>query len=590
LPTVDQPDPPAGLPLLEDITDGSGLAFTYRNGEEANHVTLLESLGGGVALIDFDGDGRLDVFLPGGGHYGGADQKQILGHPGKLFRNLGQLKFKDVTEEAGLDQPPFYTHGAAVADYDRDGWPDLLVTGWGRLALFHNEADGKGGRRFAEGARQAGLTNDLWSSSAAWGDLDGDGFPDLYVCNYVDWSFANHPACSYDGKTPDVCSPKNFEPLPHRLYLNQGDGTFREVGKAAGMRVPREETDYDGLRHLGDAAKKRLKTADRAGAEKEYGKGLGALIVDVNADGRPDVYVANDTVDNFLYMNRGRKKGEVLLEEVGLAAGVARDDRGNPNASMGVDAGDYDGCGRPSLFVTNFESEKHALYHNECLNGCEFFFYSTQVTGISALGQTYVGWGTQFADIDLDGWLDLVLFNGHIVRYPTKGQAARKQRPLLLQNVAADGQPQRRRFIDVSRQGGAYFLDVHCARGAAFGDLDNDGRLDVAVSQLNEPVVLLRGTAPADRHWLGVELAGKDHASVVGARVILESGGLTQTRFSRGGGSYASSNDPRHLFGLGAADKAGKLTVVWPSGKEQTWEGLAVDRYWKLTEGEKEAR
>src|SRR5262249_30426519 len=261
----------------------------------------------------------------------------------------------------GLDQVAFYTHGAAVADYDRDGSPDLLVTGWGRVALLHNEPDGKGGRRFVDVTDKAGLKDDGWSSSAASADLHGDGFVDLSVCHYVDWSFSNNPVCTYDGKTRDVCPPKQFTALPHKVFRNNADGTFSDVSKAAGLRMPRTEQDYAQLTFLNDDAKKRLKEADKA---REYGKGLGVLIADVNGDGKPDIYVANDTVDNFLYMNRS-VPGKIQLEEIGLAAGVARDDRGAPNGSMGVDVGDPDGCLRPSIWVVNYEAEMHAMYHNE---------------------------------------------------------------------------------------------------------------------------------------------------------------------------------------------------------------------------------
>ena len=221
----------------------AGIDFAYRNGEEVQppHLAILESLGGGVALIDYDGDGLLDIFLPGGGHFDGPDKRQINGHPGRLYRNLGGFKFRDVTADAGLatlagGQPWFYTHAAAVADYDRDGWPDLLVTGWGRVALFHNEPDGKGGRRFVDVSARAGLDQGItWATSAAAADLDGDGYPDLYVCQYVDWSFANHPNCDYDGKTPDVCPPKKFQGLPHKVYRNRQDGTFADVSDEAGL-------------------------------------------------------------------------------------------------------------------------------------------------------------------------------------------------------------------------------------------------------------------------------------------------------------------------------------------------------------------
>src|SRR5262245_55905477 len=262
--------PPA---VFDDRTAGSGLQFTYRNGEEAGHLAILESLGGGVALIDYDGDGLLDVFLTGGGHYDNPPElRDIKGYPCKLYRNLGNWQFQDVTAKVGLDKPVFYTHAAAVADYDRDGWPDLLVTGWCRMALYHNEPDGQGGRKFVEVTEKAGLKDDSWSTSAAWADFDGDGLPDLYVDHYVDWSFEHkHPTCTYDGKTRDVCPPKNFDPLPHKVYRNNGDGTFTEVSKEAGLRVPRVEKDYEALTWLSEDARKRLREADK---NKEYGKGL----------------------------------------------------------------------------------------------------------------------------------------------------------------------------------------------------------------------------------------------------------------------------------------------------------------------------
>jgi enediyne biosynthesis protein E4 len=570
-----------GPPLFEDMTKESAIDFRYRNGQEAGHFAILESLGGGVALLDFDGDGRLDIFCPGGGYYDGPDKKQIKGHPCKLYKNLGNWKFKDVTAEAGLDRPWFFTHGAAVADYDKDGWPDLLVTGWGRLALFHNEPDGKGGRKFVEVTAKAGLTDKLWSSSAGWADLDGDGYPDLYVCHYADWSFeeGHNPVCNYDGKTRDVCPPKNFTALPHVLYRNNGDATFTDVSKSAGLRMARTEKDYEQLKELSEDARGRLRHADDA---KEYGKGLGVLLVDVNRDGKPDIYVANDTVDNCLYVNRSTP-GRILFEEVGLQAGVARDAHGTPNGSMGLDAADYDGCGRPSLWVTNYENELHALYHNNSRNGRVVFLYATEMSGIAAIGQAYVGWGTHFFDMDLDGWEDLFIVNGHAIRFPS-GRAKRAQRPVVFRNQGEG------KFREVTRQGGPYCQSDHVGRGAAFGDLDNDGHIGVVISNINEPVALLRGVGGAGKHWVGVELAGKGHRDVVGAEVVLEAAGRKQTRFAKGGGSYASANDPRHLFGLDKADKIDRITVTWPSGQREEWKGLTVDQYWRLTEGENQAK
>jgi hypothetical protein len=555
------PASPPDRPLFRDVTPGSGVDFTYRNGEEMGYYAILETLGGGVALLDYDGDGLLDVFFTGGGTFDRTEEEyrkdpshppRIVGRPCKLYRNLGGWKFEDVTAKVGLDKPLFYTHGCAVADYDRDGWPDLLVTGWGRLALFHNEPDGKGGRRFVEVTRQAGLDDDLWSTSAAWGDLDGDGYPDLYVCHYVDWSLPgnNGPCNGFDGHTRDICPPANFNALPHRLYRNQGDGTFRDVSRVAGLR----------LEH----------------PQKEYGKGLGVLMVDVDGDGKPDVYVANDMTDNFLYHNRS-SPGAIRLEEVGLDSGTARDDHGAPNGSMGLAAADYDGSGRPSLWVTNYELEDHALYGNECRDGRLQFRYSTHVAGISRIGQSFVGWGTGFLDVDHHGWEDLFIANGHPNHYP-RAKTTRQQRPVLLRNESNG------RFRDISGQGGPYFQAVHGGRGVALGDLDNDGRTDLVVSHLNEPVVLLRNEAEAG-HWLGVELVGDGHRDIVGARLTLEVDGRRLTRFAQGGGSYASASDPRHVFGLGTAERVGRLTVTWPSGRTQHWDGLAIDRYWRLVEG-----
>jgi enediyne biosynthesis protein E4 len=591
---------PAGTPLttrpvteaapadfFTDVTATSGVDFTYRNGQEADHYAILESLGGGVALLDYDGDGLLDLFLTGGGFFDGPDKKEIKGHTCRLYRNLGGWKFQDVTREAGLDGIAFYSHGAAVADYDRDGWPDLLVTGYGRLALFHNVAGDKGGRRFVEVTKEAGLLGPhFWSTSAGWADLDGDGFPDLYVCQYVDWSFANNPPCN--GYTADIdrdiCPPAQFEARPHALYRNRGDGTFLDVSKEAGLRFPRKPEDYQQLDHLTKEARERLEQTDH---DRDYGKGLGVLLADINGDGKPDVYVANDTTDKFLYVNRSGP-GKLRFEEQGVPLGVARDDRGVPNGSMGLDAGDYDGSGRPSLLVTNYENESHALYRNMSVGNKPVFRYSSMTAGLTSIGRQYVGFGTGFLDVDGDGWEDIVFANGHVIRHPTRSKV--QQAPVLLRNQGRQENSPHVRFTVATAQGGEYFRGQHQARGLAVGDLDNDGKPDLVISHVNAPVTLLRNGAGGGHHWLGVELVGRDHADVVGARVTLEAGGRAQTRFAKGGGSYLSSGDRRLLFGLGDAGAAGRLTVVWPSGEEQHWDGLAVDRYWRLVAGEPAAQ
>jgi hypothetical protein len=564
--TTGRVDENASAPdLFADMTPSSGVNHIFRSGEEAGHYTILELLGGGVALFDFDGDGLLDIFVTGGGYFDGPEKKQIKGCPCRLYKNEGNWKFKDVTAEVGLDHIDFYNHGCAVADYDRDGWPDLLVTGYGRLALFHNESNGKGGRRFVEVTKEAGLEREhFWSTSAGWADLDGDGYPDLYVCQYVNWSFANNPICGGYTKdvARDICPPRQFGAVAHALYHNvpsgnsKGQRRFLDVSKEAGIRVPPR-------------------------ADQEYGKGLGIVLVDVNNDGKPDIYVANDTTDNFLYLNDSTP-GKLRFREVGMEMGVARDGGGTPNGSMGVDADDYDGSGLPSIWVANYEGELHALYQNVMKGGQQYFRYATQAAGIAAIGQQYVGFGTGFFDVDNDGWPDLVIGNGHVIHHPRSGD--KHQRPVLLRNQGNG------RFQDITAQGGPYFRSGHLARGIAIGDLDNDGWPDLVISNIGEPVTLLRNVAKEQlpkAHWLGIELANKDHRDIVGARVEVEVGGRRLTHFAKGGGSYMSSGDRRLLFGLGTAEAVGNITVTWPWGepRSQTFSNLKPDRYWRLEQG-----
>jgi hypothetical protein len=537
-----------GPPYFNDVTTASGVSVTYRNGEEAGHFAIIESLGGGVTLFDYDRDGFLDLFIPCGGYYEG---KKVLGHHCKLYRNLGDFKFEDVTGKVSLDRVAFqYSHGGAAFDYDRDGWTDLLVTGYNRLVLLHNEAADAGGRRFVDVTKNAKLDDNLWSTSAGWGDLDGDGYPEIYVAHYGDWGFdTNHPTdCTYDGKTRDVCQPRKFRPLPHTLYGNNRDGTFTDISAKVNLR--------------------------------KDGRGIGVLFVDVNNDGRTDIYAANDTDDNFLYMNRG-KPGEIVLDEVGLLVGVARDDRGLANGSMGVDAGDFQRSGRASVFVTNYENELPALYRNNSAGANCQFSYETLAAGIAVIGGNYVSWGTGFFDYDLDGWEDIVIVSGHAIRFPTK--LDRRQKPVLLRNTAG-------KFKPITNQGGQYFLDGHNARGLALGDLDNDGKTDLVVSHLNEPVTILRNVAPSAHRWVGVDLRGENHRDVVGARVVLESASGRQTRFAKGGGSYGTTNDRRMLFGLGADEMVTRVTVYWPSGKSQEFTNLKPGAYWQITEGEQDAK
>jgi len=542
-----------------NVAKAAGIDATYRNGEDAEHFAILESLGGGLGWIDFDQDGQLDLVVTGGGHYTGADRKTLTGYPTELYRNLGSGKFAKMPDGNGLNATQFYSHGVAVGDYDCDGFPDVLITGYGQWALYHNVPGDAAGRRFVETTQAAGLHLDrhFWSSSAAWADFDGDGFPDLYVCQYVDWSWGNNPPCpGYSIKQKqDVCPPKQFGSVAHALFRNKGDGTFQEVTREAGLRIDNPE--------------------------KDYGKGLGILVVDVNNDRKPDIYIGNDTTDNFLYLNRSTP-GKINFGDVGFNLGVARDGNGIPNGSMGIDATDFDGSGRPSIWVTNYENEFHALYRNETRTPDKLAFtFATPSAGIGAIGPKFVGFGTGFADIDHDGWDDIVIANGHVVRFPPNDNL--RQPPILLLNEEVN---QRRKFKLASFPPESDFMKPLRGRGLALGDYDNDGAIDVGISCLNEPMVLFHNhyaEVTPGRHWLGIELFQANHHDFVGAKVTIEFADRKLTRFAKGGGSYLSSADRRIVVGLGESTGPVKVTSEWQHGGERTThEGLAVDQHHRL--------
>ena len=501
---------------FRDVAETSGVRFTPRNGQAAGHRAILESLGTGVALLDFDQDGLLDIFLPGGGEF--SPKPEPVGLPSALFRNQGELHFIAVTASAGVGPCPFYSHGACVGDVDSDGFPDLLITGYRGLLLYRNQGDGT----FGDETTAAQLSLRSWSTSAAWGDVNGDGILDLYLANYVDWSFENHPACMVQRK-PEICAPKAFAPLSDSLYVGNGDGTFREATLEAGLVAG--------------------------------GKGLGLLAADLDLDGDLDFYVANDTTPNFLYRNDGQGR----FTEIGLLSGTAFGETGEAEGSMGTDLGDFNGDGLPDIWVANYENQSFALYRNE--GDCRFQHVSG-VTGITAVGAVYVGFGTTFLDFDLDGDEDLFASNGHVMNHPANSPLL--QQPLLFENLAG------KRFRNVAGTTGAYMATPHLGRGVAGGDLDRDGLPDLVVSHTNEPVAVLRNESPLHGAWLQISLIGVvSHRDAVGARVTVVANGRSFTRQIKGGSSYLSSSAKEMLFGLGAVEAVESIEVVWPKGKTQ---------------------
>lgn len=513
---------------LRDVTATSGINFTYRNGQETNNYSIVESLGGGLGLGDLDGDHLLDVFNAGGGEFPGKGQ--IAGRPSGLFRQVDAWKFQDVTEAAGVAAPSYFSHGINLGDCDNDGFTDVLITGYGGVVFYHNLGDGT----FQEEAVARGLTDKLWSSSSAWGDFNEDGALDLYIAHYVNWSWENHPACFDKGPdTQDVCPPRRFEPLPHILYLSNGDGTFRDGTSEFGLR--------------------------------KDGKGLGVVVGDADLDGHVDVYVGNDTVPNFLYRNTGK-----TFEDMGLMSGTALSDRGTPDGSMGVDLGDLTLDGLPDIWVANYESESFALYRNQ---GNFFFQHVSQPLGITAVGALFVGWGSVLVDFDHDADLDIFCSNGHVNRRPTNAPV--KQTPLVFLNQSGQ------KFVNVAPQVGDYTAASHDGRGCAAGDVDNDGDVDIAVMRSNEPVALLSNESDTPHHWLTLRLIGTQRSrDAVGAIVRLKpKEGPEQVQQVKSGSSYASSSDQRLCFGLGASSGVSSLTIRWPGGATQSLVVSQVDTH-----------
>ncbi len=536
-----------GVPWFVDVAAASGV--TFRHFDPATPAQYIhETLGSGLGWIDYNGDGWPDLFVVQDGPVRPGSGPTPTN---KLYRNNGDGTFTDVTEEVGLARSGFGL-GCAVGDYDNDGWDDLVVTYAGGVVLYHNEPDGKGGRRFADVTARAGLDNNPHlATSCAWGDVDGDGLLDLYVCNYVEIDLDHYPDCR-DERTgrKKICPPVYFRNTTHRLYHNNGNGTFSDVSTQSGV------------------------------AAAPPAPGLAVLIADLDGDGRPDVYVANDLKPSYLFHNRGGGR----FEEKAVLSGCGLDMTGNELAGMGIDAGDVDGSGRPSLFVTNYQGRPNMLYLNR---GGLRFEDASLASGLGGPSLSRLKFGTVFVDADLDGNPDVAVANGHVQRdnEHVGGAPTAQEAQLFL----GDG---RGRFREVSAQAGAYFRERYVGRGLAWADYDNDGRPDLAFSHNGGPVVLLHNETETANNWLTLELVGdgrRSNRNAVGSRVEITSDGRRLVRFVNGGGSYLSASDRRVLAGLGAAGRAERVVVTWPSGRVQEYRDLAARRWYRLHEGREAA-
>jgi hypothetical protein len=507
---------------FEDHTEASRIKFSYRSGAEPTHAPILQEMGGGCGLLDLDGDGCLDVFVPGGGSISDSEPRPF---PHGLFQNLGAGIFRDVSTSSGLMTGRFYSQGVASSDYDADGFPDLLVTGYGGLQLFHNQGDGT----FADQAESAGLTDCLWSTSAAWGDVNQDGHLDLYLCHYVDWSPKNDPLCA--GPTaaqPESCPPGHFKGLPDTLYLSTGRGTFQDISKAAGLQ--------------------------------DDGKGLGVVLVDLDADGDLDIYVANDAVGNFLYRNQGTdSEGMPHFLEIGTVSGSSLSDSGTADGSMGIAVLDLNQDSRPDLWVSNFEYESPGLYRNE---GDANFTHIARIAGLESRSSSFVSFGTVAADFDGDRDDDVFVANGHVSRFPSSGVV--RQPCQLFENLG------RSQFREVADRAGACLHKSHLGRGLAVGDFDGDGDPDILLSPKDENVQLFRNTQSVASQWLTVHMVGTTSPrDGKGSAVTLVHGGTRTKIWSYGGGSYLSSSSSWLSLPLEPAFGNLEFELVWPSGKLQ---------------------
>jgi hypothetical protein len=536
--------------IFVDATYVAGLdKFRHRAGTPEKK-TILETPGSGVALLDYDNDGWLDIYLVNGSTFPALKGKEAPPRA-MLLHNNHDGTFSDVTDKAGVANER-WGFGVAVADFDNDGWPDIYVSNFGKNRLYHNNHDGT----FTDIAEKAGVTLGGWSTGATWGDYDRDGFLDLFVPGYVKFDPDNPPiagkgdlppgSCQFRGVAM-MCGPRGLPGEQDHLFHNKGNGTFTDVSVKAGVSDP-----------------------------KGY-YGFASVFVDMDDDGWLDLLVANDSVPKYLYRN----KHDGTFEDISYISGFALNDEGREQASMGIAVGDYNRDGKVDFFVTNFSDDYDTLYRND---GDASFSDMSFRAGIATPTIPFLGWGAGFLDYDNDGLLDIFVANGHV--YPDVDRqdwgTTWAQRPLLFRNL--DGV----KFQEVPAATGSGLAVVISSRGAAFGDLFNDGHIDAVVNNIDSPPTLLRNVLKNANHWLTLKLVGgaKSPRDAIGAKVFVTTGRVRQRADVFSGGSYASTSDPRIHFGLGAASKIDLLEIYWPSGQKETIAVPGVDRMFTVVEGQ----
>ena len=544
-----------GTIVFEDATRTAGLSGWQHVMGTKQKKYILETDGSGVGLIDYDNDGWLDIYLVNGSTYDALTGKRTPPHAA-LFHNNHDGTFTDVAAKAGVTNDR-WGFGVAIGDFDNDGWPDIFVANFGKNRLYHNNHDGT----FTDVGEQAGITLGNWSDGATWGDYDGDGRLDLFVSGYVHYDLAHQPESQNGGVPfsfcqlhgfPVMCGPRGLPGEPDHLFHNNGDGTFTVVSEKAGVSDP------------------------------GHYYGFTAIFVDVNNDGKPDLLVANDSNPNYLYLN----KGDGTFEDRSYVSGFALNNDGREIASMGLGVGDYMNNGLVDLVVTDFSDDYKTLYHND---GDASFTEVGSEAGIAQIPVPFVGWGVGFLDFDNDGWKDILMVNGHV--YPQVDEhnwgTTFAERPLLFRNLHNG------KFEYVPAVKGSGLATLTSGRGAAFGDLFNNGKIDVVISPIDGPPVLLKNVDPDHHHWIELKLVGGTNPAngkssprdAIGATVYLTANGIRQREDVMSGGSFISSNDQRPHFGLGDATDAGTAEVHWPSGAVESVKLPAVDRIFTITEG-----